>query len=316
MNVESGISSPVNSGSGQASHCVYVLISPARNEAMYIEQTIKSVIGQTIRPVKWVIVSDGSTDGTDDIVKKYAAEHTWIELVRMPERKERHFAGKVHAFNAGYERVKDIRYDIIGNLDADITFDEDHMSFLLCKFSENPKLGVGGTPFREGSQQYDYRFSSVEHVSGACQLFRRECFEAIGGYVPLKAGGVDLAAVLNARMNGWQTRTFTEKTCQHHKKTQSPKYSNLKAIFRSGYHDYLMGGHPVWQIFRSGYQMSKKPFCVGGFVLLAGYLWATLSRADRIVSKELIAFRGKEQMRRLKEFFGNLVLPGGSAPLE
>jgi len=314
MKVESAVSIPTISVGIHTSQPVYVLISPARNEAMFIEQTIKSVIGQTARPVKWVIVSDGSTDGTDDIVKKYAAEHAWIELVRMPERKERHFAGKVHAFNAGYERVKNLNYNIIGNLDADITFEEDYMSFLLSKFSENPRLGVGGTPFREESQQYDYRFTSAEHVSGACQLFRRECFEAIGGYIPLKAGGIDLAAVLNARMKGWQTRTFTEKTCQHHKKTQSAKYSSLKAIFRSGYHDYLMGGHPIWQIFRSSYQMSKKPFLVGGSVLLAGYLWAMLTRADQIVSNELIAFRGKEQMHRLKEFFRNLLLSGGLRP--
>ena len=87
-------------------HLKYVLITPARNEAMFIEQTIKSVVGQTIPPVKWVIVSDGSTDSTDDIVKKYVAKHQWIELVRMPERKERHFAGKVHAFNAGYAKTK------------------------------------------------------------------------------------------------------------------------------------------------------------------------------------------------------------------
>jgi glycosyltransferase involved in cell wall biosynthesis len=281
---------------------------------MFIEQTIKSVIGQTIRPVKWVIVSDGSTDGTDDIVKKYAAEHAWIELVRMPERKERHFAGKVHAFNAGFERIKNLGYNIIGNLDADITFEADYMSFLLSKFSENPRLGIAGTSFREGSQQYDYRFTSAEHVPGMCQLFRRECFEAIGGYPPLKAGGVDLAAVLNAMMKGWQTRAFTEKSSQHLKKTQTAKYSSLKAKFRSGYHDYMMGAHPIWQLFRSGYLMSKKPFLVGGSVLLAGYLWAVLTRADRTVSKELIAFRGKEQMRRLKEIFRNLLLPGGLSP--
>ena len=85
--------------------------------------------------MKWVIVSDGSTDGTDDIVKKYSEENQWIELVRMPERAERHFAGKVYAFNAGYERVKDLKYDIIGNLDADISFEDDYFAFLLNKFA-------------------------------------------------------------------------------------------------------------------------------------------------------------------------------------
>ena len=101
-------------------HLAYVLITPARNEADFIESTLKSVVSQTIRPLKWVIVSDGSTDGMDEIVGRYSAEQSWIELVRMPERRERHFAGKVNAFNAGSARVKDLPYDIIGNLDADI----------------------------------------------------------------------------------------------------------------------------------------------------------------------------------------------------
>src|SRR5271166_3066755 len=126
----------------------YVLITPARNESQFIELTIKSVVSQTVRPIKWVIVSDGSTDGTDDIVKKYAADHPWIELVRMPERRERHFAGKVHAFNAGYAKVRDLDYDVIGNLDADITFDEGYFDFLLREFAASPRLGVAGTPFR------------------------------------------------------------------------------------------------------------------------------------------------------------------------
>src|SRR4051812_32022202 len=114
----------------------FVLITPARNEANFIEGTVKSVISQAHKPIKWVIVSDGSTDGTDEIVKRYAAEHHWIELVRMPQREERHFAGKVHAFNAGYAKIKGVHYDVIGNLDADITFEEDYLAFLLFKFTE------------------------------------------------------------------------------------------------------------------------------------------------------------------------------------
>src|SRR6267143_6069717 len=107
----------------------YVLVTPARNEAEFIELTLKSVVAQTVRPAKWVIVSDGSTDGTDDIVEKYAADHDWIELVRMPERRERHFAGKVLAFNAGYAKMKDLNYDAIGSLDGDISFEEGFFAF-------------------------------------------------------------------------------------------------------------------------------------------------------------------------------------------
>ena len=190
----------------------YVLITPARNEAALLENTIKCVVRQTVLPVKWVIVSDGSTDGTDDIVTRYSAAHQWIELVRMPDRRERHFAGKVGAFKAGQERLQDLHYDVIGNLDADITFGEDYFAFLISRFEGNLRLGVAGTPFREESEQYDYRFTSIEHVSGACQLFRKQCFEEIGGYTPIKIGGIDLVAVISARMKGWQTRSFLEKT--------------------------------------------------------------------------------------------------------
>src|SRR5271154_6046554 len=129
----------------------YVLVTPARDEALYIELTIKSVVAQTVRPLKWIIVSDGSTDGTDEIVDRYAGEHSWIELVRMPERQERHFAGKVHAFNAGHERVKNLEYDVIVSLDGDISFAEDYFSFLLGKLAVDPSLGLVGTPFKEGS---------------------------------------------------------------------------------------------------------------------------------------------------------------------
>jgi glycosyltransferase involved in cell wall biosynthesis len=107
----------------------YVLITPARNEAQFIELTIQSVVAQTVRPLKWVIVSDGSTDGTDEIVSRYALDHPWIELVRMPERRERHFAGKVHAFRAGHAVVKDLDYSVIGSMDADISFDDEYFSW-------------------------------------------------------------------------------------------------------------------------------------------------------------------------------------------
>src|SRR5579862_5318218 len=107
-----------------AENISYVIITPARNEAQYIGLTLQSMVKQTVRPAKWVIVSDGSTDGTDDIVRKYAADHPWIELLQMPERRERNFAGKVLAFNAGYDSVKQTRFDAIGNLDGDASFDE------------------------------------------------------------------------------------------------------------------------------------------------------------------------------------------------
>jgi len=301
---------------GRATRLTCVLVTPARNEAAFIEPTIKAVVAQTARPIKWLIVSDGSTDATDEIVKRYAARHTWIELVRMPERNERHFAGKVNAFNAGYARIRDLDYDVIGNLDADITFDEEYLEFLLGKFAENPQLGVAGTPFREGSRQYDYRFTSIEHVSGACQLFRRECFEEIGGYVPLKIGGIDLVAVLVAQMKGWQTRTFPEKSCIHHRSMGTAKRSELMVAFKGGKGDYMLGGHPVWEAFRCIYQMTRPPILLGGSLRLAGFIWAMLSSVAKVVPDDLVRFRRTEQMRRLTMFIKRAIPLCSSSPQE
>lgn len=284
----------------------YVLITPARNEAAFIELTIKSMVAQTVPPLKWVIVSDGSTDGTDDIVKKYVDECKWIELVRMPERIERHFAGKVSAFNAGYTKVKDLDYDIIGNLDADISFGQNHFEFLLDKFAENPLLGVAGTAFIEDiSVAYNYKFTNIEHVSGQCQLFRRECFEEIGGYIPIKGGGIDWTAVTTARMKGWKTRTFVEKTFVHHRKMGTGMSGLLISRFRFGKQDYYLGAHPVWEVLRCLYQMKGKPFILGGVLLFCGYFWAFLTRVERPIPQALIDFRRNEQMQRLKEIFCN-----------
>lgn len=279
------------------------LVTPARNEAEFIEETIKSVVAQLVRPARWVIVSDGSTDGTDEIVAAYAAKHDWIELVRLPERNERNFAGKVSAFNAGYAALANLDYDVIGNLDADISIDLGHFKFLLEKFSENPELGVAGTPFREGQRQYDYRFTSIEHVSGACQLFRRECFKQIGGYMPIKTGGIDLVAVITSRMKGWQTRSFLEKTCLHHRKMGTAKHNELAAIFHGGFTDYTHGSDPVWEWFRCIYQMTRSPIVLGGTFCLAGFLWAMVTRTEKVVSPEFARFRRAEQMRRLRNFF-------------
>ena len=130
----------------------YVLITPARNEQAFLEATIIAVLHQTIRPLLWVIVSDGSTDRTEEIVRRYSTKNRWIELINLPQRHHRHFAGKVHAFNAGYERVKRLSYDVIGNLDADVSLeDPEYFAFLLTKFAKDSQLGVAGCPFREGT---------------------------------------------------------------------------------------------------------------------------------------------------------------------
>jgi glycosyltransferase involved in cell wall biosynthesis len=274
------------------------------------------MVAQTAQPLRWVIVSDGSTDGTDDIVRKYAADHDWIRLIRVPERAERNFAGKVHAFNAGRASVADLDYEIIGNLDADVSFGEEHFRLLVSKFAEQPELGVVGAPFREGSFQYDYRFTNIENVWGGCQLFRKECFEHIGGYQAVKGGCVDHIAVVSARMAGWKTRTFTETVSMHHRTMGTAQNGGLRAKFKNGAKDYSVGNHPVWELFRAVYQMKRPPFCIGGVALASGYYWSMLRHIRRPVSNELVAFTRREQMGRLSELLARRAAPrsAGIAP--
>lgn len=280
----------------------YVLITPSRNEARFIGETLESVAAQTILPLKWVIVNDGSTDETAEIVAKYKAQHSWIELINRPVRKERHFAAKVEAFNAGMERVRQLPYEIICNLDADVSLDPDHFSFLLSKFTQDSRLGVAGTVFREpgGYNSGTDSFEGQTYVSGQCQVFRRQCFEEIGGYVPSKAGGIDWMAVTTARMLGWRTRSFREKCFLHQRPLGTAERGMIASAFAYGKKDYILGSHPLWELLRCAYRMTKRPYVMEGVALFAGYVTGFLSRAERPFSPALMRFHRGEQILKLK----------------
>jgi poly-beta-1,6-N-acetyl-D-glucosamine synthase len=297
---------PLQHGAGPDGRglAAYVLVTPARNEAQFLSQTIEAVIAQTVKPLKWAIVSDGSTDGTDEIVSRYAAEHAWIELVRMPERTERHFTGKALAVRAGAERMAGLPYAVIASLDGDITFEADHFEFLLGKLKGDDRLGIVGTPYRDTTNEtYDYRFVSTDHVSGACQVFRRACWEEIGGYALSKGGAIDTIATLTARSKGWKTRTFTEKMALHHRVIGTAENSQIKSRFILGRRDWMIGNSAVWELFRGIHQMRKPPYVVRGAAIVAGYVWAACTGVERPVPPELRAFRRKEQMAQLGRFF-------------
>jgi biofilm PGA synthesis N-glycosyltransferase PgaC len=287
----------------------YVLITAARNEEAFIRKTLDSVVAQTLLPERWVIVDDGSTDHTAEIVESYAKRHPWIELVRRRQDGDRNFASKAHAVNAGLERVQSLGFEIVGNLDADVSFEPNYMEFLMQKFSEDPELGVAGTPFTQNGD-YDSSKDSFEgenYVAGPCQLFRRQCFQEIGGYVPNRAGGLDWIAVMTARMKGWKVRAFPEKRFHHYRTLGTAEKGALRALFSYGEKDYYLGGSPIWQLFRVAYRVAKKPVVIGGLALLSGYCWAALRRVERAVSPELMRFHRKEQMRKLRAILRTLL---------
>jgi poly-beta-1,6-N-acetyl-D-glucosamine synthase len=289
----------------------YVLITPAHNEEAFIDKTLASMVAQTMLPERWVIVDDGSTDRTAEIVCRYVKHYPWVELVQLPQRQGRNFAGKAHAFNAGFERLGSFQFEVIGNLDADISFERDYFEFLLQKFAELPQLGVAGTAMREPG--YDAMKDSFYHendVFGACQLFRRKCFEEVGGYTPIKWGGIDWIAVRTARLKGWQTKSFCDKLFYHHRPMGATESTTWRARFDYGRKDYFLGNHPFWQVFRVGYQMLKRPYLIGGLVLFSGYVYSFASRMRRPVDAELLKFHRKEQLNRLKCLFVHFLKTG------
>ena len=278
----------------------YVLITPARDEEAYIGRTLESVVNQTVLPTRWVIVDDGSVDQTAVIVASFAERYPWIQLVQRPRRSKRNFASKVEAFNAGYACIAGLNYDIICSLDADVSFASDYIEFLLKCFHEDTNLGVAGTFFRE--DRYDSSRDSFEgstHVAGGFQMFRRQCFEEIGGFVPHEAGGVDWIAVTTARMNGWKTRAFREKSFFHHRTQGTAKRGAIAAMFFAGQKDYFLGKHPLPQLFRVLYRLTKRPIVFGALALLLGYSWAMLLRKKRPITQKLMQFRRREDIAKL-----------------
>jgi poly-beta-1,6-N-acetyl-D-glucosamine synthase len=293
----------------------YALITPAWNEEARLEGLIRSVASQTLLPEAWVIVSDGSIDRTDQIVTSYAERYPWIHLLRLERPAVRHFAGKARAVNSGYDSLGRMDFDLVGNLDADITLPPDYYEFLIGRFVENPKLGVTGTPFIEDSAKphehsYAHGAADLTHVSGACQFFRRQCFEEIGGYMPIKGGGIDWVAVTSARLKGWETRTFVERTCLHHRAMGTADRGPLSARFRHGQEDYFVGSHPAWHTLRGVFQMKNKPVVLGGMCLILGYGWAWISGKRSPIPEELRAFHRREQLQRLRRLPGRVLSIG------
>jgi glycosyltransferase involved in cell wall biosynthesis len=286
----------------------YALITAARNEQAFIEKTIQSIINQTVLPIKWVIVNDGSSDSTPEIIDRYTKHYPWIERLDMPAHRDRSFAAKAYCINSGYKHLCGLDFELIGNLDSDVSFDKNFFEFLLSKFFEMPQLGVAGTVFREDG--YDSGIDSFEgekHVAGQCQLFRRKCFEEIGGYTPHAAGGVDWIAVTTARMKGWTTRSFREKHFFHHRHLGTAERSSISSRFSYGEKDYYLGNHPLWEFCRIFYQLWQEPVIIGGLALGAGYLSAAIHRIERPVSVELMRFHRKEEMQKLRAIFRSLL---------
>jgi cellulose synthase/poly-beta-1,6-N-acetylglucosamine synthase-like glycosyltransferase len=278
----------------------YILITAAYNEAEFIEKTILSVINQIIKPAKWIIVNDGSTDETENIVKKYENQNPFIKLFTRRKEQGRNFASKVFSINYALKDIDLNVYNFIGILDADVSFKPDYYSSLISKFVDRPKLGVAGGIYFDLHNEVRIKvYPSPFSVRGATQFFRRECFQQIGGLVPIKYGGEDGIACASARMYGWEIKNFNDIEVLHLRPTGTVNSNIIKTRFRDGFVEYHLGYHPLFQIVKCFRRVKEKPIFIGSVVRFIGFWWANLKREKRNISKELISFIRKEQISRL-----------------
>jgi biofilm PGA synthesis N-glycosyltransferase PgaC len=279
----------------------YVLLTAARNEEDYITETIKSVVSQTVLPMEWIIVSDGSTDRTDEIIREFASRFSFIKLLRNQSATGRTFAAKARSINMAYARIIITEYAFVGILDADVSFEPSYYQAIIQRFEADPRLGIaGGILFdRVGTSYFRQSPSTEWSVSGPIQMFRRLCFEEIGGYLPVR-NGVDAVAEVMARMNGWKIRTFPDLAVLHHRETGSRGTTALKRHFRSGEESYRLGYHLFFFLGTCLFRTMQKPYLIGSTAALCGYCWNWINRSPLEVPQSVVTYLKAEQMGRLR----------------
>ena len=299
----------------------YVLVTAAHNEASFIERTILAVCAQELRPTKWVIVNDGSTDDTAKIIQGYAQQFDFIQLLQLSSQHAPDFGAQVRAINAGVDLLQrsDVEFDFIGNVDSDIAFEAPYFRELFRKFESTPSLGLAGGWLYENdgvklSPRRGNRTTSVPH---GVQCFRRECFQAIGGYVPLRYGAPDWCSEISARMNGWRVESFPDLQVVHHRPTGSVSGS-WRYLYRAGLAAYSLGSHPAFELARCIARLHCRPYLVGALSRLAGFGAGYLRKEQRQVSEEIVRFLRREQTQRLRAKLPVLVglTPKGNAAAE
>lgn len=275
----------------------YVVISPVRDEAEFIEKTIDSMTKQTITPSTWVIVNDGSKDGTELIVQEYSRAYPWIKLINRPDRKVRQRGkGVVEAFYAGFNTLE-VNYDFVVKLDGDVSFGPDYFEGLLQKFASDPTLGIaGGGLYEKPDGQTWVLMTSKDHVRGCTKIYRQTCFTAIGGLV-LSMGwdGIDEWKALSL---GWKVQSFTEYPIYHFRFTGAAT-GYLKSFYEQGWGAYRMGYLPLYMIARGFWHMADRPYITGGLAMLWGYLKAWLQHEEMLADASVVRFVRQTQMKKL-----------------
>ncbi len=276
----------------------YVVITPVRDEEEHLERTIQAVVNQTIRPAEWVIVDDGSTDKTPEILDSYASQYPWIRGLHRTNRGFRKSGGGVvEAFNEGFKRLNCGDWNFVVKLDGDLSFEPDYFERIIERFRLDPRLGIaGGTLYCVDNGEKKIERNPQFHVRGATKVYRRECWEAIGGLWP--AAGWDTVDEASASMRGWTTMSIPDISALHHRHVGGADgmwYDSVK----HGRIWYAVGYHPLFVLASCLYRAVHKPYVVRSIGGIYGFVHAYLTRVPRVADSALIHFVRNEQMKRL-----------------
>jgi poly-beta-1,6-N-acetyl-D-glucosamine synthase len=276
----------------------YSVITPVRDEEKYVEATIKSVTSQSILPQEWIVVDDGSSDKTGEILKRYAEQFPWIHVVRRPNRGARKSGGGViEAFYEGYRAAKQDDWEFIVKLDGDLTFSSDYFEKCLEHFESDPKLGIGGGDiYHDCGSTTALEVNPKFHVRGATKIYRRACWEAIGGL--LQAPGWDTIDEVKANMLGWKSYSFGDLHLIHHRFTGTAD-GLLRDRIKHGLACYASGYHPMFLAASCVSRLKQRPYVAGSFAIGYGFLKGYWTRAPRENDPRFIKYLRGQQLRRL-----------------
>ena len=279
----------------------YILLTAAKDEEACLGEVIEAVLRQTVRPLAWFIMDDGSTDRTATIVRKFAAEHPFIHLQSGDPRSGRCFGSQYKAINAAYALAGSLEFDFVAIQDADqAPATENYYQSLLEEFCNNPRLGAAsGFVYERPAGIWEPRRDNARDSVAASAMFRKSCFDQIGGYTPLHYGGSDWLMQLNVRMAGWEVLTRPDLRLLHYRLTSSAG-GIWRGKFRAGLMDASFGSHPLFELFKSGRRLTSHPFLFGSLLRLCGFFWWKLSGRKPLLAPEKVAFLRKEQMAKLR----------------
>jgi glycosyltransferase involved in cell wall biosynthesis len=276
----------------------YVIVTPVRDEEAYIEHTLKSVLCQKTRPIRWVIVDDGSTDKTSEIIDRYVGDFDWVRVVHRENRGVRKSgAGVVEAFYDGYKSIDRHDWEFIAKLDGDLTFDSDYFEKCFEHFRCDESLGIGGGEiYHKMGSAAKVEATPRFHVRGATKIYRKECWNAIGGL--LAAPGWDTIDEVKANMLGWNTYSFRDLCLLHHRLTGSADGA-LRDNVKHGLACYVSGYHPLFVAASCIKRLVKRPYVVGSMAICWGFIKGHFVGVQRVREAGLIAYLRQQQLRRL-----------------